>query len=84
MTSSIGSISQMAYVSEAAQAPPPRPKPQVGTQDQDTVQISAAARQALTQKPAEATETPAQTTQEAAAGDPMALAKQAKERANLQ
>ena len=84
--SSASNVGQTDYAAMAQaqnarpQAPPPQPQAKAG----DTVEISSAARQAIAQKPAEATETPAQTTQEAAAGDPMAMAKVAKEQSSLQ
>ncbi len=81
----ISSISS-AYQAQAAQAPPPRPqpsKPKAEAPAQDTVQISSKAKSALPAKPAEATETPAQTQQEALTGDPQAMAKLAREKSTL-
>jgi len=82
--SSISNVGQTDYAAQAQavrpQPPPPKPQAQAG----DTVQISSAAKTALKAKPAEATETPAQTAQEAASGDPLALAKLAKEKSSLQ
>ena len=79
-------ISSALQASRAAQAPPVHPqpaKPKAEAPAQDTVHISAAAKNARRAKPAEATETPAQTEQEAAAGDPQALAKLAREKSTL-
>jgi hypothetical protein len=55
----------------------PASKP-TATPTQDTVSLSSAALAALLAKPAEATETTAQTMAEAGAGDPKALAMLAK------
>jgi hypothetical protein len=82
MASSISNVGQVDYTSQAAARPQPA-KAKPGAAAQDTVQISSAAKTALSAKPAEATETPAQTAQEAASGDPQALAKLAKEHSNL-
>ena len=79
--SSVSSVGRVDY----AQAPArPQPAPKDQAPARDTVEISAAAKQALVQKPLEATETPAQTSQEAAGGDPVAIAKLAKEKSALQ
>ncbi len=80
----IGSISNFApvdYNAQSAHAQAPFQAARVA--QSDSVQWSSAAKQALAAKPAEATETPAQTAQEALTGDPQALAKQAREKTNL-
>lgn len=71
-------VEQPEVVALSTAVPAKTPDSKVAKPIQDTVHLSGAALAALLAKPAEATETPAQTLKEAGSGDPKALGMLAK------
>jgi hypothetical protein len=80
MINGISSTAPPQSVTPPAAVGPQQPPAKEAAPAQDSVQLSSAAISALTAKPAEASETPAQTEQEATKGDPVAIAKLAKDK----
>jgi hypothetical protein len=78
MSTSITPVQPSASTAPATAVQAKTPQAKAASPVQDTVQLSEAALAALLAKPAEATETSAQTLQEAGGGDPKAIALLAK------
>ena len=81
MISAITSATQAQPVAQSTVVSQPAPQMKSQPTTTDTVQISSASKSALAQALAEATETPAQTAQEARSGDIQAKRLLAKEEA---